>query len=231
MSRDRTVIIGGGITGLCAAYHLARRGKAVMVLDRDPVWEGASGGNAGILAAGHMPLALPGLALKAAKWMFDRDSPLYIPPRLDLPMFRWFWEFHRACNQATLDQSMETLTPLGFLAMEEWGAMMEEIEAPCDFRSNGWMNVYRSDHGKREAEDEGEVMVRMGFGVESLDGPALLDREPVFTDEVRGAVRFTDSASLDPVAFMKSLAAKLVNLGVEINTGVEVTSLVISAGK
>ena len=48
----------------------------------------AAAGNAGILAAGHMPLALPGLAMKALRWMFEKDSPLYIRPRLDLPMFR-----------------------------------------------------------------------------------------------------------------------------------------------
>ena len=115
---DRTVIVGGGVTGLCAAWYLARRGRDVVVLDRDPVWEGASGGNAGILAAGHMPLALPGLAMKALRWMFEKDSPLYIPPRFDPPMFRWFWDFHRACNQATLERSMETLTPLGPEASE-----------------------------------------------------------------------------------------------------------------
>ena len=228
---ERTVIIGGGITGLCTAWYLARRGREVVVLDRDPVGEGASGGNAGILAAGHMPLALPGLAVKALKWMFTKDSPLYIPPRLDLPMFRWFWNFNRACNQATLERSMETLAPLGFLAMEEWAVMIDEVGADCDFRTHGWMNVYRTEEGRRESEEEGEVMVKMGFGVESYDGPTTRDREPIMNDAVQGAVRFTDSASLDPVAFMKGLAAKLKAMGVEIRTGVEVDALIVQSGR
>lgn len=228
---DRTVIIGGGITGLCTAWYLARRGREVAVLDRHPVWEGASGGNAGILAAGHMPLALPGLAVKALKWMFTKDSPLYIPPRLDLPMLRWFWDFNRACNQATLERSMETLTPLGFLAMEEWATMIDEVGSDCDFRTNGWMNVYRTEDGRRESEEEGEVMVKMGFGVESYDGPAIREREPIMNEAVQGAVRFTDSASLDPVAFMKELAAKLAAMGVEIRTDVEVEALLVQGGR
>lgn len=228
---NRTVIIGGGVTGLCAAWYLARRGREVIVLDRDPVGEGASGGNAGILAAGHLPLALPGLAMKALGWMFTKDSPLYIPPRFDLPMFRWFWNFNRACNQATLQRSMETLAPLGVLAMEEWSTLIDEVGADCDFRTNGWMNVYRTDRGRRESEEEGKVMVKMGFGVESYDGPTIREREPIMNGEVRGAVSFTDSASLDPVAFMKGLATRLAAMGVVIRTGVEVEELIMEGGR
>lgn len=43
------LIIGGGIAGASAAYHLAARGRRVVVLDRGEIASGASGVNAGAI--------------------------------------------------------------------------------------------------------------------------------------------------------------------------------------
>jgi glycine/D-amino acid oxidase-like deaminating enzyme len=45
-------IVGGGITGVSAAYLLAGRGASVVLLERDAVASGATGRNAGFLLAG-----------------------------------------------------------------------------------------------------------------------------------------------------------------------------------
>ncbi len=46
------VIVGGGITGLSLAWHLARRRIDAVLLERDRIGSGASGRNAGFLLAG-----------------------------------------------------------------------------------------------------------------------------------------------------------------------------------
>ncbi|MEJ2207271.1 MAG: FAD-dependent oxidoreductase, partial [Gemmatimonadota bacterium] len=43
------VIVGGGIAGTCAAYHLAASGVRVMLLERDVVGGGATGTAVGVL--------------------------------------------------------------------------------------------------------------------------------------------------------------------------------------
>jgi glycine/D-amino acid oxidase-like deaminating enzyme len=47
---DRTdvAIVGGGLTGLSAAVHLARAGASVVVFDKEPIGWGASGRNGGM---------------------------------------------------------------------------------------------------------------------------------------------------------------------------------------
>lgn len=47
------VVVGGGIIGLSAAYHLACEGARVAVVERERPGLGASGAAAGILAPGH----------------------------------------------------------------------------------------------------------------------------------------------------------------------------------
>ena len=58
------VIVGGGFTGLWAAYHLAQSapGASIVILERERVGYGASGRNAGYLSA-----LVPGNRAKIAK--------------------------------------------------------------------------------------------------------------------------------------------------------------------
>ena len=227
MATERVIIIGGGVVGLCTAHYLIERGRSVTVLDRGTPGDAASIGNAGILAAGHLPLPQPGLAAKAVRWMLDRDSPLYIPPRLDLELYRWFWDFHRACNQQQIEDSMAVLAPMGRLTMECWRKLLADGDIVCDYRPQGWMNVYLSEAGRRDAEQEAELMQRLGFAVVQYDGPLLREREPAYQDTVAGAVHFTDSASVDPVAFMAGLTASLRQRGADIRDDAEVAGFII----
>ena len=45
--RDRIVVVGAGIVGVCTAWHLLRRGADVTLIDRDEPGLGCSYGNAG----------------------------------------------------------------------------------------------------------------------------------------------------------------------------------------
>ena len=58
MSDSEVIIIGGGIAGASAAYHLAEHGRSVTLLERGEIASEASGVNAGGIGAlgwGHVP--------------------------------------------------------------------------------------------------------------------------------------------------------------------------------
>jgi glycine/D-amino acid oxidase-like deaminating enzyme len=65
------IIIGGGIVGLCIAWHLARRGLKPLVVEAGK--EGAAyTGNAGAISHGSVaPLAMPGVLAQVPKMLMD----------------------------------------------------------------------------------------------------------------------------------------------------------------
>lgn len=64
------VIIGAGLTGLCAALTLSGRGKSVLVLDAMAPGEGASSRNGGMIGGGHR------LSIDQMTQAFGRETAL-----------------------------------------------------------------------------------------------------------------------------------------------------------
>ncbi|MBL0406175.1 FAD-binding oxidoreductase [Microvirga aerilata] len=68
------VIIGGGYTGLSAAYHIAESGRAPLVLEANQIGWGASGRNGGVVSP-KFRISFPGIASahgnEVARRMYD----------------------------------------------------------------------------------------------------------------------------------------------------------------
>ena len=47
--RGSVIVLGAGMIGVSVALHLRRRGRDVMLVDRQPLGEGASFGNGGLI--------------------------------------------------------------------------------------------------------------------------------------------------------------------------------------
>ena len=59
MEAKSVVVVGGGVVGLCCGYFLAKAGREVTVVERDPsLLSSCSEGNAGMIVPSHfVPLA------------------------------------------------------------------------------------------------------------------------------------------------------------------------------
>jgi len=219
---DRTIIIGGGIIGICAAWHLARRGHPVTILEKSEIGAGASSGNAGIIAFGHPPLPRPGLAKQVLKWMAKGDSPLYVPPRIDLDMIRWFWNFHRACTQQWFELCMHTLSELGRLSSHWFDTIIDEEGIDVQFDRRGWLEVYQTQQGFDTGRHEADIIRSEHFEAVELSRDELLQREPIYRDNVLGAMHFPESVFTDPMKLLDAFAQAAQRRGAELRTGAHV---------
>ncbi|MFH1844553.1 MAG: FAD-dependent oxidoreductase [bacterium] len=226
-SSGHILIIGGGIVGICTAYYLAQRGQQVTILEQASSAQSASAGNAGIVALGRPPLPRPGLARQAARWMVDDGSPLYIRPSLSPRLWNWFWNFHRACNEPHVVHCTEVLAAMGRETNRCWREIIRDESIACDFRPVGWLDVFRSEAGRRSVLEEAEFSARFGCEFETLSGDELRRDEPLFRPEVRGAVRYPESFSLDPAEFLTRLIQRLARFPVAVRQETAVARLLV----
>jgi D-amino-acid dehydrogenase len=225
------VIIGGGIAGLCAAWYLSRRDQPVVVLERDRIAGSASAGNAGIVALGHLPLPRAGLMRKALRWLVDPASPLYIRLRPDAGLLRWLWGFARACTAAHVAACMATLAVLDRATLDCWQEILSLEDLPSGWSTAGWLEVFRTPEGRKDARRTAEMSRHSGFTAVELGADELREREPAFGPSVLGAVHYPESRFLDPGAFLGGLARALAVRGVELREGTAVERIVVRRGR
>jgi D-amino-acid dehydrogenase len=220
-----TIIIGAGVVGVCSAYYLARRGHKVILLERDRIDQGASKGNAGIIALGHPPLPRPGLVWKTIKWMLDGGSPLYVPPRIDFGLFSWMWNFRKACTASHFENCMKILADFGWETGKCWDAIVENEQIDCEYHKTGWIDVFRTKDGMEHGMLEADLLRKFGFNVDVIGGDELRRREPAFRDEIVGGAHYTDSRFASPGKFVARLADRVQDMGVDLRTQTEVARI------
>src|SRR6267154_1694994 len=101
----QVIVLGGGVIGVSTAYHLARAGHAVTVVERQAgTGLETSFANAGEISPGYSaPWASPRLPLKVLKWLFMKRRPLVIRPKLDPAMALWGLRLLRNCTERRYD--------------------------------------------------------------------------------------------------------------------------------
>lgn len=212
----RVAIVGGGAIGLMTAYHLAREGADVTVVDARRTGRGAAEVNAGWYCPGESaPVPGPGMVTKSLAWMLRRDSPLYIRPSASPEFTRFMYGMWRACtSQANLagyraSLALARAADVGYADYRADGIDFE-------LRSGGLLLAYR------ERENFDAHLATLGIAREHgldpqvLVGDAVHEREPQLSEQVRGSIYFPHESYLDPNALMRGLHARLLELGATI---------------
>ncbi|MBY0329741.1 MAG: FAD-dependent oxidoreductase [Acetobacteraceae bacterium] len=168
----KILVVGAGIVGLCTAWHLARGGADVTVLDRAAPGEGgASSGNAGAISAGSVaPLAMPGVLRQVPGMLLDPAGALHIPPRYALRAAPWLLRFVAAARPARVARIAEALAVLLWNAMEQHRLILAEEGALDLIRETGQLYLYR-DRAQLAKDAGGWTLRRQhGMRIEELDG-------------------------------------------------------------
>ncbi len=231
MDSDRVVIIGGGVIGLCTAYYALKRGFAVTVIERELAGgDNCSAGNAGMIVPSHFtPLAAPGMLAKGLRWMMNPESPFFVRPRLDPELMRWGWLFYRNSTKRHVAASRELLRDLNLESRRLFG----ELQADEDFGlvKRGLLMLCKTAKGLAEEAEVAEAAHEIGLGAEVLDSAATALLDPGITMDVAGAVFFPEDCHLDPARFMASMRQRVLALGGNIESGVEIETIQTHGGK
>ena len=220
------VIIGGGVVGLWCAWHLQLEGRQVTIIDKNELTDGCSFGNAGMIVPSHFtPIASPGIISKGIRWMFKKDSPFYIRPRLSLELAQWLFLFYRSATKKHVTESVALLRDLHEESRELYRYLHLSAGFDFGFEQKGILMLYKTEAAEKDEFETAEAAHQLGIEAIHLSSDQLGKVEPGLQMSVRGAMHYPGDAHFIPHLFMQQMIRHLKQSGVEFYTGKEVTFL------
>jgi len=229
----RVVIIGAGVIGLSTAYYCARRGFAVMVVERKPAQrDGCSFGNAGMVVPSHfIPLAAPGMIALGLKWMGDPASPFYIKPRLNADLMDWGIKFWRAANAGHVRRSAPLIRNLSLASRTCFEELAALPEVDFGLVKKGLLMLCQTQRALDEEAGTAEKARALGIPAEVLDAQQTAAIDPGARMEIAGSVHFPLDCHLAPDRFMSVLQTQLDQLGAKFVWEREATDIKAENGR
>ncbi|MHA7879592.1 MAG: NAD(P)/FAD-dependent oxidoreductase [Saccharospirillum sp.] len=189
-----TIVLGAGMVGVSVAWHLARRGREVLLLDRREPGLETSFGNAGIIQReAFAPYAFPR----------DLKTILTVLPnrRVDIryratgmvqaagPLFQYWVN--------STPQRYRRIVPeyASIIAMstDEHGPMIESAGAGDLVQKAGWLQLFRTQAGMQDGLAHAEESTAYGVQWQALDRTALDAVQPGLSPSVIGAIHWQNS--------------------------------------
>ncbi|MGE2737057.1 NAD(P)/FAD-dependent oxidoreductase [Mycolicibacterium vaccae] len=213
----RVAVIGGGIIGLSSAYHLARAGHAVTLIERNTCGRGASWGNAGwIVPSLIAPFNAPGAVPQALRAMLNPQSPIALRQLPTLSLARWGLRFLHQCSPDRSRAALRILAGMSADASADILALADDLG--FEVHRAGLLIPFRSPAALAEYRAAHAVVESAGYRgpMEVLDARSAAEREPALSPDVVGAAYLPDEISVRPDAMTTALADGLATLGGEI---------------
>lgn len=225
VSSQHVVVIGGGLVGSACAHYLAADGHRVTIVDRQTFGCGASHGNCGYVALGHvLPLTEPGAVLKTLKAMGRRNSPFYVKPRFDPALWTWLLRFAARCNEKDMMATAKVRAALLHSTGELYDELMQTLGDACEFERTGNLFVYH-DRKAWEAYAKTNQILTEHFDepARPLEGDAVCEFEPSLREGLGGGWYYETDSQLRPSKLLATWRAELERRGASIreNCGVE----------
>lgn len=216
--KQNIIVVGAGVIGTAIAHEMQRRGRQVILIDRDAPGRGASYGNmASIAVTEFMPASRPSVWRQIPGWLLDPEGPVHVRPGYMPRLLPWFLRFLAASRRGRLRALEAAGAALCARALADTQALLREIGTSEDMTETGCLSLYTDETEYRADRDHIEILERFGFAHEILGPSDLRALEPEVTPAVGKAVLFPDNRSLrDPYAYVTRLSERFEGLGGEI---------------
>ena len=210
------LVLGAGIVGVCAALHLQKRGRDVVLVDRhEKAGEETSYGNAGLIeCASVFPYMFPHDAGQILRYALNRSPEAHYHLR-GLPSFLpWLIRYFRASSPEGALRSAKAALPLIQRSLAEHEILIAEAGVPELLRRTGWIKLFRSAATLDKGIAELDRARQYGVAADVLDASAIAVREPNLSGSFAGAIHWPAPGFIpDPGALAKAYAALFLRRG------------------
>ncbi|NGM20815.1 FAD-binding oxidoreductase [Roseomonas stagni] len=210
------LVLGAGMVGVSVALHVARRGRDVVLVDRQDPGEGASFGNGGLIQREAVfPHAFPRQVREILRIAGNRaiDARYHwgALPGVASPLLQYWWHSEPERYEAAASAHAALIET----CLDEHLALVRGTSAMALLRPIGWMRLYGDAAGLEAALRQAErARAEHGVNFVALDGQGLAAAEPHLMVGRAGAIHWTDPLSVsDPQALVLAYAARFAEAG------------------
>ncbi|MCL7939233.1 FAD-binding oxidoreductase [Halomonas sp. ATCH28] len=208
MARE-IVVMGAGMVGVSVAWHLARRGHSVTLVDRREPGRETSFGNAGIIQREAVqPYPFPRDLATMLRVLPNRQVDIRYRPGGMLQSAGPLLQYWQNSSPKRYARIVPEYASLICLSLDAHAPMVEAAGAEHLVRKEGWLEVYRSQEAMaarlRDAEANAE---RFGVRYRALDVGELAAMEPSLATDLAGAIHWEQPWTVaDPGALVQAYA-------------------------
>jgi D-amino-acid dehydrogenase len=208
-------VIGAGIIGVCTALYLQRDGHRVTLIDRAGPGEGASKGNASVIAGEScVPVATPGILKRVPGMLLDPLGPLALRWSYLPKLAPWLWQFVRASPPERVEAISVALRALSAQALESYWPLIRSAGVQDMIRRTGWLIVYETDAKFQGAQEDLEIQRRRGVEYRILPPEEIRQLEPSLAPIFKHGIYHPENAYVtDNFRLVQVLAEDLVRNG------------------
>lgn len=143
--KKTVAVIGAGITGILAAYYLAKDGNTVVIYEAEKhAAMKTSFANGGQLSVSNSETWNTwGNVWRGMKWLFKKDAPLLIRMKPEWAKIKWISKFLYHTIKGSYKQETMASIGLGLLSREFYKNIIEEEKIEFDYAQSGLLHFYK----------------------------------------------------------------------------------------
>ena len=152
-------VIGAGIAGITTAYYLAKEGYSVTVYEQEryPAMRTSFANGGQVSVSNSEVWTTWSNVKKGIKWMFKKDAPLLIRPRLDWAQWRWMTKFLWNTLKGDYARNTAETIRLGIQARSLYAEIIQEEGLKFDQSACGILHFYKDAQYLENAESVKEL--------------------------------------------------------------------------
>ncbi|MFJ2981166.1 MULTISPECIES: NAD(P)/FAD-dependent oxidoreductase [unclassified Pseudomonas] len=184
-------VVGAGIVGVACALQLARQGRRVLLIDRQPPGHGASYGNAGHLATEQVfPIADLSILKRLPRMLLDPMGPLrldwkYLPKALP-----WFTRLLLNLRPAPFQRSVAGIRALNEGSLGAWQRLLGSLGRSDLFKEDGSLLVFERAESRAALDTLRARMQQQNVQVDFWSADTVRAAAPQLSTSIQGGLFF-----------------------------------------
>ena len=223
------VVVGAGISGVLAAYYLAKAGHKVTVYEQEryPAMRTSFANGGQVSVSNSEVWNTWGNVAKGIKWMFNKDAPLLIRPTLEWAKIRWMAKFMWNTITDKYARNTADTIKMGMRSRDLYKDIIAEEGLEFDQSFKGILHFYKDKEYFENAQSVKELYEANGCQWDMVGSDEVREIEPnLNTDGIIGGAWTKDDWTGDIHKFCIELSRVLKDkYGVKLRFGGKVHNI------